>query len=159
MELEEKSARLIRAEEKVKLANDELEKVKKEEKKRMRKVQDAHKFMMGGNARIALEEAKKALEGARAAFGGGAQDTSNIPAVEMSKEDFDGEGMGLVNLIREIGLVPSNGEGFRTIKQGGLTVQDEKVEDTHKVITLDDFKDGELVIKKGKKKFIKVVLK
>ncbi len=48
MELEEKSARLIRAEEKVKLANDELEKVKKEEKKRMRKVQDAHKYMMGG---------------------------------------------------------------------------------------------------------------
>ena len=62
MDEQEKSARLIRAEEKVKLANDELEKVKKEEKKRMRKVQDAHKFMMGGNARIALEEAKKALE-------------------------------------------------------------------------------------------------
>ena len=48
MELEEKSARLLRAEEKVKLANVELEKIKKEEKKRMRKVQDAHKFMMGG---------------------------------------------------------------------------------------------------------------
>ena len=48
MDEQEKSARLIRAEEKVKLANDELEKVKKEEKKRMRKVQDAHKFMMGG---------------------------------------------------------------------------------------------------------------
>ena len=42
MDEQEKSARLIRAEEKVKLANDELEIVKKEEKKRMRKVQDAH---------------------------------------------------------------------------------------------------------------------
>ena len=105
------------------------------------------------------EEAKKALEGARAAFGGGAQDTSNIPAVEMNADDFDGEGVGLVNLIRELGLVPSNGEGFRTIKQGGLTVQDEKVEDTHRMITKDDFKDGELVIRKGKKKFVKVVLK
>ena len=104
------------------------------------------------------EEAKKALEGARAAFGGGAQDTANIPAIEMKAEDFDGEGMGLVNLIREIGLVPSNGEGFRTIKQGGLTVNDEKVEDTHRMITKDDFRDGELVIRKGKKKFIKVVI-
>ena len=77
----------------------------------------------------------------------------------MEAAAFDGEGMGLVNLIREIGLVPSNGEGFRTIKQGGLTVNDEKVEDTHKMITAEDFKDGELVIRKGKKKFIKVVLK
>ena len=105
------------------------------------------------------EEAKKALEGARAAFGGGAQDTANIPAVEMEASAFEGEGMGLVNLIREIGLVPSNGEGFRTIKQGGLTVNDEKVEDTHKMITAEDFRDGELVIRKGKKKFIKVVIK
>ena len=48
MELEEKSARLIRAEEKAKRANAELEKIKKDEKHKMRKMQDAHKFMMGG---------------------------------------------------------------------------------------------------------------
>ena len=105
------------------------------------------------------EEAKKALEGARAAFGGGAQDASNIPAFEMPREDFAGEGMGIVDLIREAGLVPSNSEGFRTIKQGGLTVADEKVNDTHRMITEADFKDGELVIRKGKKKFVKIVLK
>ena len=105
------------------------------------------------------EEAKKALEGARAAFGGGAQDASNIPAFEMDREKFSGEGMGIVDLIREAGLVPSNSEGFRTIKQGGLTVADEKVDDTHRMITENDFTDGELVIKKGKKKFIKIVLK
>ncbi len=105
------------------------------------------------------EEAKKALEGARAAFGGGAQDASNIPPVEMDRSKFAGDGMGIVDLIREAGLVPSNSEGFRTIKQGGLTVADEKVQDTHRMITEADFKDGELVIKKGKKKFIKVVLK
>lgn len=105
------------------------------------------------------EEANKALEGARAAFGGGAQDASNIPAFEMNREGFDGDGMGIVDLIREAGLVPSNSEGFRTIKQGGLTVADKKVDDTHRMITADDFTDGELVIKKGKKKFIKIVLK
>ncbi|MBQ3281517.1 MAG: tyrosine--tRNA ligase [Eubacterium sp.] len=105
------------------------------------------------------EEANKALEGARAAFGGGAQDASNIPAFEMPRENFTGDGMGIVDLIREAGLVPSNSEGFRTIKQGGLTVADEKVQDTHRMITEADFTDGELVIKKGKKKFIKIVLK
>ena len=77
----------------------------------------------------------------------------------MPREDFAGEGMGIVDLIREAGLVPSNSEGFRTIKQGGLTVADEKVNDTHRMITEADFKDGELVIRKGKKKFVKIVLK
>ena len=38
----------------------------------------------------------------------------------MDKANFEGEGMGVVNLIREIGVVPTNSEGFRTIKQGGL---------------------------------------
>ena len=89
----------------------------------------------------------------------GAEDTANIPAVEMDASLFEGEGTGLVNLIREAGLVQSNGEGFRTIKQGGLSVNGEKVQDTHMQITAADFKDGELVIKKGKKKFIKIVMK
>ena len=67
--------------------------------------------------------------------------------------------MGLVSLIREIGLVPSNSEGFRTIEQGGLLVNDEKITDKKQQVTLDMFKDDALLIKKGKKKFHRVVVK
>ncbi len=104
------------------------------------------------------EEARKAQEGARAAFGGGG-DAANIPTTEMAASEFDGDGKGLVSLIKELGLVPSNGEGFRTIEQGGLSVNGEKVTNPKMNVTADLFKDGELLIQKGKKKFHKVVIK
>jgi tyrosyl-tRNA synthetase len=104
------------------------------------------------------EEAQKALDGARAAFSGGGN-MANIPTTVMPAADFEGEGMGVVNLIRTLGLVPSNGEGFRTIEQGGLSINDEKVTDKKLMITLDAFKeDGTILIKKGKKTFHKVQL-
>ena len=104
------------------------------------------------------EEAKKAQDGARAAFSGeGAMD--NVPATTMERSLFEGEGMGIVNLIREIGIVASNGEGFRTIKQGGLTAAGEKVTDPKMNITLSSFdEEGKLLIKKGKKTYHMVVL-
>lgn len=104
------------------------------------------------------EEAKKALEGARAAFGGGG-DSANIPTTEMVASDFAGEGKGLVSLIKELGLVSSNGEGFRTIEQGGLSLNGEKVTNPKLYVTEELFKEGELLIQKGKKKFHKVVIK
>lgn len=104
------------------------------------------------------EEAKKALEGARAAFGGGG-DAANIPTTEMAAADFEGEGKGLVSLIKEIGLVPSNGEGFRTIEQGGLSLNGEKVTNPKQSVTTDMFENGEILIQKGKKKFHKIVIK
>ena len=103
------------------------------------------------------EEARKALDGARAAFSGGGS-MENIPTTVMPKASFEGEGMGVVNLIRELGLVPSNGEGFRTIEQGGLSVGGKKVEDKKLMITADMFEDGKLLIQKGKKKFHMVEL-
>jgi len=98
------------------------------------------------------EEAMKAQEGAKAAFSGGAA-LENIPTTKMDPADFEGEGMGIVSLIHQVKLVPSKGEGFRTIEQGGLTIDDVKVTDSKMMVTTDLFKDGRLLIKKGKKTF------
>ena len=103
------------------------------------------------------EEAQKALDGARAAFSGGGN-MANIPTTVIPAADFEGEGMGVVNLIRTLGLVPSNGEGFRTIEQGGLSIGGKKVEDKKLMVTVDMFEDGKLLIQKGKKKFHMVEL-
>lgn len=97
------------------------------------------------------KEATKAQEGARAAFKGEG-DLSNIPKVTMNKASFT-EGMGIVTLIKEAGLVQSNSEGFRTIEQGGLMMNGEKVENSKLTVTLSDFKDGRLMLQKGKKTF------
>ena len=99
------------------------------------------------------EEARKALDGARAAFAGGG-DMANIPTVQMARAPvLKARAMGIVNLIKELGLVPSNSEGFRTIEQGGLSINGSKVTDKKMNITLDNFEDGKLLIQKGKKKF------
>jgi len=104
------------------------------------------------------EEAKKALDGAKAAFSGGGH-LENIPTTMLDKALFAKDGMGIVNLIREIGLVPSNAEGFRTIQQGGLLVKGEKVTDAKMMVAAEDFEDGKLLIQKGKKIFHMVEMK
>ena len=103
------------------------------------------------------EEAKKAQDAARAAFGGGG-DMSNLPTAEIEKSKLEGEGMGVVNFIKELGLVPSNREGFMTIEQGGLKIDGEKITDKKAVITPDTFKDGQILVEKGKKKKLIVKL-
>ena len=104
------------------------------------------------------EEAKKALDGARAEFaGGGSMD--NVPTKKMPRSEFECEGKGIVSLIKELGLVPNTSEGFRTIEQGGLTVAGNKVTDGKLKVTVDMFdEDGKLLIQKGKKKFQMVEL-
>ena len=103
------------------------------------------------------EEATKAQEAARAAFGGKA-DLSTMPTVQFAADKLAGEGMGVVNFIKELGLVPSNREGFMTIEQGGLKLDGEKVTDKKTMITADIFTDGKVLVEKGKKKKIVVEL-
>lgn len=104
------------------------------------------------------EEADRAQEASRALFRGEG-DLSNMPTTEMEASIFEGEGTGLVNLIREVGLVSSNSDGFRTIEQGGLLVNNVKIKDKKQNVTLDMFEDDALLIKKGKKTFHRIMLK
>ncbi len=102
------------------------------------------------------EEAIKAKEAARALFAGGS-DKSNMPTTEMDAAKFE-EGIGLLALLTEVGLTASNGEARRLVQQGGVTMNDEKITDFRYTVTANDFKDGELILKKGKKKFHRITL-
>ena len=104
------------------------------------------------------DEAKKAQEAARAAFSGGGTDISAMPTTPFEAAKLAGEGMGVVNFIKALGLVPSNREGFMTIEQGGLKIDGEKVTDKKLQITADSFKDGKMLVEKGKKKKVVVEL-
>lgn len=103
------------------------------------------------------EEAKKALEAAKALFKGGA-DMSNVPTTEMDKSEFEGEGMGILDLMNKLGLAPSRSEARRNVQQGGVSINGEKVEGIDRQVTLEDFGDEGVLIKKGKKKFHRVTL-
>ena len=102
------------------------------------------------------EEATKAKEASHALFAGGANN-ANMPTVTVTAEDFpDGE-LDIIPVLVKAGLCDSRGDGRRNIQQGGVSVADEKVTDISTKYTLDDFKGEGLIIRRGKKKFAKVV--
>ena len=101
-------------------------------------------------------EAAKAKEASHALFAGGANN-ANMPTVTVTAEDFpDGE-LDIISVLVKAGLCDSRGDGRRNIQQGGVSVADEKVTDISTKYTLDDFKGEGLIIRRGKKKFAKVI--
>lgn len=101
------------------------------------------------------EEADKALEAARSLFAGGGK-SENMPTTTLTDADFTDGKISLASLLVKCELCPSNSEAKRNIKQGGISVNDEKVTDFAKAYEKTDF-SGDFIIKKGKKEYHKVV--
>lgn len=102
------------------------------------------------------EEAKKANDAATAIFSGGGN-TENMPTETINASAVD-EGINVLDLLLSVNLVPSKAEGRRLVQQNGLSINNEKVTDVQTIIDNSYFeKDNEMIIKKGKKKFLKVV--
>lgn len=95
------------------------------------------------------EEANKALEAARAVFGGSGA-SENMPTAE-----FDSAEINIIDALIGAKLAPSRGEARRLIQQGGVSVDDEKISDPAKTI---DISAG-VVLRKGKKQFVKLIVK
>ena len=104
------------------------------------------------------EEAAKAKEASHALFaGGGSHD--NMPTVELSAEDFADGDLDIMGLLVKAGLCESRGDARRNVQQGGVSVADEKVSDIAIKYTTDFFAGDGVVVRRGKKKFVKVVVK
>ena len=103
------------------------------------------------------DEADKAKEAAQALFANGGN-TADMPSTEMPKADFE-SGMAILDVMLAAGLIPSKGEGRRLVQQGGVSVNNEKITDPFANITLDMFENDEIIIKKGKKTYHKIIVK
>ena len=103
------------------------------------------------------EEANKAQESAKALFGGGADD-ANMPTTELTEADLTDGGIDILTLLIKTGLCPSKGEARRNVQQGGVEANGEKIGEFSKIFTAAELTEG-VVVKRGKKKFNKVVLK
>jgi len=101
------------------------------------------------------EKAKEALDAAKALFAGKGNEDA-MPTTEIAKADLP---IGLLQLMTNVGLTKSNGEARRLVKQGGVSVNDEKISDTSFEITEDLFEDNKIIIKKGKKNFHRILIK
>lgn len=81
----------------------------------------------------------------------------DAPSVEFAKSNVE-NGIKLIDLMTEIGFFASKSEARRMIEQNAVSVNGEKVTDIEKQITLNDFKQGYLLLKRGKKNYLKVML-
>ena len=100
------------------------------------------------------ENAKKALDAAKSLFTGGAS-SENMPSDAVSKEKL-ADGFDILEALVFCKLAPSRGEARRMVLGGGVSLNGEKVSDFKLAISEDMFKDGEIILKRGKKKFFRL---
>ncbi len=101
------------------------------------------------------EEAKKAEESAKALFSGG--NAAEMPTAVITEENLRDGSIDILGLLVSSSLAASRAEARRNVEQGGVTVNGEKVTDIRKSYTPEEILAGDFVLKRGKKKFCKVI--
>lgn len=119
------------------------------------------------------EEAKKALAAAASMFGSREIPQNLLPASTIPRKALQAEtsvpsstmdaaeivdGIPAFKLFLTTGLCASGGEAKRLIKQGGASINGQKVTAFDQIITASDMADNELLLKAGKKRFHKIII-
>jgi tyrosyl-tRNA synthetase len=103
------------------------------------------------------EEAERARESARALFTGG--NAADMPTCELEEADFTDGSIDILAILQKSGLAPTRSEARRNVEQGGVTVEGETVSDVKAVFAKEQFSGEGIVVKRGKKKFVRVIIK
>ena len=101
------------------------------------------------------EEAKKAQTAARALFSGQGS-LENMPSFTLTDADFNEGSIDILAVLQKSGLAPTRSEARRNVEQGGVSVNGEPVKEIKTAYTKADFAGDGMVVKRGKKKFMKV---
>lgn len=100
-------------------------------------------------------EAEKAKAAAEALFEHKGDRLDGLPVVEVDRDRL-AEGMPIIELFMLAGLVQSNSEARRLVRQGGARLDDRLIEDETMRIDLDRFKGGAVKLSAGKKRHVLV---
>ncbi len=100
------------------------------------------------------EEAVKAKEASRALFTSGS--AANMPSFQLSEEDFTEDAIDILSLVHKSGLCSSRSDARRNVEQGGVSVDGEQVKDTRKTYTKEELSGEGVILKRGKKNFMRV---
>ena len=100
------------------------------------------------------EETDKAVKASQSLFADGAE-SADVPTKEFSAERA-AAGVKLVDLAAETGLFPSKKEARRMIQQGGFSADGRKISDPDEKLEAGK---TSVLLQKGKKTFLKIVLK
>ena len=104
------------------------------------------------------EEAKKAKEASHALFAGGGV-SAHMPTVEVTADDLYNDKLDIMAVLVKASLCENRSDARRAVQQGGVSVDGEKVTDISTSYMLDEFAGEGKVVKRGKKKFAKVISK
>ena len=138
------------------LSLEEIEEIEKWEGNRINEAKEVLAFELTKLVH-SEEEAIKAQESSRALFSGASHE--NMPTTEIEEADLVDGVIDIMSLLVKAELAPTKSEARRNVQQGGVTVNGEKVEDIKTTFTKEDLSGEGIVIKRGKKKFKKVVFK
>ena len=103
------------------------------------------------------EEAEAARASSRALFGGGAP--ADIPTVIIEEADLTDGSADILTLLVKAGLVTSRGEARRAVEQGGVSADGDKITDTRRAFSRDELSGEGVVLRRGKKNYMKVLFK
>ena len=102
------------------------------------------------------EEAKKAADAALALFAGGAN-SANVPSLTLTADDLAADAR-ISTMLVKAGLCKSQTDARNQIKAGAVYAADEKVADMAAVITAEMIGQDGLMLRKGKKGYVRVIL-
>lgn len=107
-------------------------------------------------------EADKALAAAKAAFSAGGvaagADKAGMPSLEIAASEIEA-GINIMDLYAKTSLCGSKGEARRLVQQGGARVNEKQITDLEAVINSDHIEDGDIILKAGKKRYFRVIVK
>ncbi len=103
------------------------------------------------------EEAENAKSAAKAVFSTGSAE--NMPSEEITEADLKDGSIDIISMLVKAKLAASRNEARRSVEQGGVTVDGEKISDVYAVFDGEKLKGEGVVIRKGKKSFKKLILK
>ena len=108
------------------------------------------------------ENARKAQQASESLFSGGKSvpdaDNSNMPSTVINPERIS-VGLGIFDIFLETGLCKSKGEARRLQAQGGVYVNDQRIDDPDLCLEESDLKNGEILLRAGKKRYHRLIIR
>ncbi len=104
------------------------------------------------------EEAQKALASSKALFGGDGSMMEGVPTFDLDSKLL-ADGIQIVDFLAMVGIVASKSEARRLIQGGGAYINDVKIDSTYNMLKQEEVKNGIIMLRSGKKKYLKVLVK
>ena len=108
----------------------------------------------------------RAEQAAQVLFGGAVEGLSaaeiaeifaDVPSAQLGKDQFGSAGLNIVDLLVNSGMMKSKGEARRAISEGGVYLNNHRVSESERQVTLNDLLEGRfLVLRRGKKTYFLV---